>query len=116
MVNEFFSAKVIKLFLLIAIFMGISMLIESQITFRDSPQFRVLKDSITKFYEEKNQNIEFGFFVIGDLNILDENDSTYKSKLYFKVYNDLEKFSTIGIVHNKKETSIYKIQSIEYNE
>jgi len=92
------------------------MLIESQITFKNATQYKVLQDSITTCYKEKNQNIEFGFFVIGDLNILDENDSTYKSKLYFKIYNEIEKKSVVGVVFNKKETTIYTIQSIKYED
>jgi hypothetical protein len=114
--DEFFSTKFIKRLLVIAIIMGVSMLIESQITFKNATQYKVLQDSITTFYKEKNQNIEFGFFVIGDLNIFDENDSTYKSKLYFKIYNDFEKKSVVGVVFNKKETSIYTIQSIKYED
>lgn len=114
--DEFFSTKVIKLLLLVALIMGVSMLIESQITFKNAPQYKSLKDSITSFYKQKNQNIEFGFFVIGDLNIFDEEDNTYKSKLYFKIYNDFEKKSVVGVVFNKKETSIYEIQSISYDD
>ena len=114
--NDLISTKFITILLIIAVIMGVSMLIESQVTFRNSPQYKVLKDSITVFYKTKNENIRFGFFVIGDLNIYDDKDSTYKSKLYFKVYNDFEKNSVIGVVHNKKETSIYTIKSIEFNE
>lgn len=114
--DDFFSTKVIKLFLLIALIMGVSMLIESQVTFRNSPQYKVLTDSITAFYKSNNKKIQFGFFGIGELNIYDDKDSTYKSKLYFKVYNDFEKKNVVGIVFNKKETSIYAIQAIEYND
>ncbi len=114
--DEFFSTKVIKLFLLIALIMGVPMLIESHFVFSNSPEYKVLQDSIVSLYKAKNQDIEFGFFVGGDLNILDEKDSTYKSKLYFKIYNDFEKKSVVGVVFNKKETSINTIQSIMYED
>jgi hypothetical protein len=114
--DNLFSPKFFKALVIIAVIGGILMLVESQFVYRNSKQYLILKDSITIFYKEKNQNIQYGFFVIGDLNILDETDSTYKSKLYFKIYDDIEKKSVVGIVYNKKETSIYTIQSIEYGE
>jgi hypothetical protein len=114
--NNLFTTNVIKVLLLVALILGVPMIIESYFSFTNSSQYKILQDSIVLLYKEKNQTIKFGFFVGGDLNILDDNDTTYKSKLYFKIYNDVENISVIGKVHNKKETLLYTIQSIEYKE